>query len=202
MVQAEKDQQTSTTNPLIWVSLAVVALILFIFVISDRGSVNTESLTLEDQPAQSQSETASDNIEGQINRDLLVPPGLRAREYIDQLRHKGKPYPLEELMAKATNFTNEGSLADAYLTFFFAAKEGHVEAMMMMAEMSDPTLFQSENNLLDKADAVQAYKWYKLALDSGFEPAKSRLDNLHHWAIAEAKYGNSEAQQLLLLNFN
>ena len=67
--------------------------------------------------------------------------------------------------------------------------------------MSDPTLFQSENNLLDQADAVQAYKWYQLAVSGGFEPAKPRLDNLYQWAVAEAKYGNSDAQQLLL-NFN
>ena len=203
MVQAEKEHETSRTNPLIWVSIVVVGLILFIFVISDRGSVGTESLSLQDQQeqAEAEAETAADNVEGQINRDLLVPPGLRAREFIDNIRQKGKPYPLEDLMAKASTYVNEGSLADAHLTFFFAAREGHVEAMMMMAEMSDPTLFQSENNLLDQADAVQAYKWYKRALESGFEPAKPRLDNLYQWATAEAKYGNAEAQHLLL-NFN
>ncbi len=199
MVQAEKEQDSSRTNPLIWVSIVVIGLIIVIFLLSDRGSVTKKDLQMDD--ARSNSELTADGAEGQINRDLLVPPGLRAREYIDQIRQKGKPYPFDELMAKASSYANEGSLADAHLTFFFAAKEGHVEAMMMMAEMSDPTMFQSENNLLDQADAIQAYKWYRQALDSGFEPAKPRLDNLYQWAIAEARFGNVEAQQLLL-NFN
>lgn len=201
MVQAEKEQDKPRTNPLIWVSIVVIGLIFFIFVGSDRGSVSTESLQLEDQQGDSGLVEGNDSSEGQINRDLLIPPGLRAREYISQVRRQGKPYPLEQLMAKASAYANEGSLADAHLAFFFAAREGHVEAMMMMAEMSDPTLFQSENNLLDQADAVQAYKWYQLALNSGFEPAKPRLDNLHQWAKAEAKYGHAAARQLLL-NFN
>jgi len=198
MVQAEKEQDKAKTNPLIWVAIVVIGLIFFIFVGSDRGSVGPQSLPLDSQPEKT---VAEDSNEGEINRDLLVPPGMRAREYIGQLRAKGKPYDLEQVMAKASTYSNEGSLADAHLAFFFAAREGHVEAMMMMAEMSDPTLFQSENNLLDQADAVQAYKWYQLAVTSGFEPAKPRLANLHQWALAEAKYGNTNAQQLLL-NFN
>lgn len=198
MVQAEKDQEKAKTNPLIWVAIVVIGLIFFIFVGSDRGTVGTDDL----QPTQ-QTETtiAEENNEGRVNRELLAPPGLRAREFIGQLRDKGKPFDLEAVMAKASTFVNEGSLADAHLAFFFAAREGHVEAMMMMAEMSDPTLFQSENNLLDQADPVQAYKWYQRAVDNGFEPAKPRLVNLQQWAEAEAKYGNTDAQQLLL-NFN
>ncbi len=203
MAQAEKEQGKPGVNPLIWVSIVVIGLIFFIFVASDRGSVRTETVQLEGQqpPLVEKSTDETENAEGQINRDVLAAPGLRAREFIGQLRQQGKPYPLEEIMAKASTYAIQGSLADAHLTFFFAAREGHVEAMMIMAEMSDPTLFQSENNLLDQADAVQAFKWYQLALDSGFEPAKPRLENLHQWAIAEAKYGNADAKQLLL-NFN
>ena len=199
MPQAEKEQDKAKTNPLIWVAIVVIGLIFFIFVGSDRGSVGTENLQL-DTPLEAQLEdgVGAESADGQINRELLVPPGMRAREYIGQFRAKGKPYDLEEVMAKASTFSNEGSLADAHLAFFFAAREGHIEAMMMMAEMSDPTLFQSENNLLDQADAVQAYKWYQLAFSSGFEPAQPRLENLHQWALAEAKFGNTDAQQLLL----
>jgi len=201
MAQAEKEQDQPRVNPLIWVSIVVLALIFFIFFGSDRANVRTETLELEDQLVVDKSTGDDKTADGEINRELLAPPGMRAREFINQLREQGQPYPFDKLMAKASEFASEGSLADAHLAFFFAAREGHVEAMMMMAEMSDPTLFQSENNLLDKADAVQAYKWYQLALDSGFEPAKPRLDNLQQWATAEAKFGNTDAQQLLL-NFN
>lgn len=196
MAQAEKEHKNKTINPLIWVSIVVIALILYIFFGSDRATIQSEKLKL-DEPARVQ----TSGPEGQINRELLVPPGLRAREYIRQIREQGKPYPFDQVMGKASSYANEGSLADAHLVFFFAAREGHVEAMMMMAEMSDPTLFQAENNLLDTANAIQAYKWYRLALDQGFEPARPRLDNLAQWARAEAAYGNAEASQLLL-NFN
>ncbi len=198
MAQAEKHQNSKAGNPLLWVSIVVVGLIIFIFTASDRNDVRVQSI---DQQAQESSAGDETQAQGIISREELAPAGLRAREYINQLRGGGKPYPLEDIMAKGSSFAGEGSLADAHLVFFFAAREGHIEAMMTMAEMSDPTLFQAENNLLDQADAIQAYKWYKLALDKGFEPAGDRLTNLHQWAKAEADYGNASAHQLLL-NFN
>lgn len=198
MAQAEKNTTRPGKNPLVVVSLVVVGLIIFIFAASDRDNVGREKINLDPLPVEN---AASEEAEGAIERDSLAPPGMRARQQIQDIRAQGKPYPFDQLMAEASAFASEGSLADAHLVFFFAAREGHVEAMMMMAEMSDPTLFQAENNLLDKANAVQAYKWYRQALDSGFEPAASRLENLQRWAEAEAAYGNPEAQQLLL-NFN
>lgn len=198
MAQAERDKPQTTRNPLIFVAVIVIGLIIFIFTTSDRGGFERESIELEPKPS---AQTTSSDTEGQISRETLAPPGMRARGQIKQFREQGKPYPFDQLMAKASAFASEGSLADAHLMFFFAAREGHVEAMMMMAEMSDPTLFRADNNLLDQANAIQAYKWYRQALDSGFEPARIRLENLRNWAEAEASYGSSEAQQLLL-NFN
>ena len=199
MEQAGKSPDQKKMNPLILVAVIVSGLIVFIFASSDRGQGNPEKVTLNsaDQTAQS-TQTGADNQAGKINRGTLPPGGLRARELIQQIRDKGKPYPMDQLMAQASAYANDGNLADAYLTFYFAAREGSVDAMIMMAEMSDPTMFQSENNLLDRADAIQAFKWYKQALDKGFEPARSRLSNLHQWAKAEANYGNKDAKQLLL----
>jgi TPR repeat protein len=196
MAQAEKENNKSAKNPLLWVSLIVIGLIIYIFIASDRGTVTGQKEEFND---------AADSTipvqEGEISRDAIVPPGMRAREYIQQLREQGKPYPFEEVMAKAADFSSEGSLADAHLVYFFAAKEGYVDAMMIMAEMSDPTRFRADDNLMDEPDAVQAYKWYSQSLQKGFEPARIRLENLHQWATAEARYGNATAQQLLL-NFN
>ena len=214
MTQAEKLQDKKPVNPLVWVSIVVVGLILAIFLMSNRGGVtsqNTAAPAIAPAPGQSAAEKMDKGMEdassdssatskgsGAIKRDAQAAPGARARSFIKQLRDQGKPYPFDKLMAQASAYAAEGSLADAYLTFFFAAREGSVEAMMMMAEMSDPTMFRSENNLLDKPDAIQAYMWYKRARDAGFEPAQPRLDNLHQWAIAEAKFGNEDARQLLL----
>ena len=196
MEQAEIKSNQKKLNPLLLVAIVVIGLIIYIFSISDRGPGSSEKLSLKSGT------TSSANMQGQqagqIDRESLVPPGLQARDLIQQIREKGKPYPLDQLMAQASAYANDGNLADAYITFYFAAREGSVDAMMMMAEMSDPTMFQSENNLLDRADAVQAYKWYKMALDKGFEPASARLKNIHQWAKAEAKYGNKDASQLLL----
>ncbi len=197
MAQAERNQPGTGRNPLLWVSVIVIGLIIFIFTASDRGGGERERVEIA-PPA---IETPKTESEGEINREALAPPGLRARAEISRFRDQGKPYPFDQIMARASAFASEGSLADAHLMFFFAAREGHVEAMMMMAEMSDPTLFRADNNLLDKANPIQALKWYTEAKDAGFEPAASRLDNLKNWAEAEAGYGNAEAQRLLL-NFN
>lgn len=195
MAQAEKEEIQPKKNPLIWVSFIVIGLIIYIFTATDRQTVSTEKKQPEVQPQPSQ---ITEKADVQVNREPLAPPGVRARKFISDLRQQGKPYPFGNMMAKASEFASEGSLADAHLMFFFTAREGHIEAMMMMAEMSDPTLFRAENNLLDKADAVQALKWYRQALEQGFEPAQDRLDNLRQWAKAEADYGNVDARHLLL----
>ena len=202
MAQAEKSQQKKSFNPLIWVSLAVAGLILVIFLMSNRGSTQRKVISLDAQPqvadTAGQADAAAKNDFGAIERDAPAAPGQRARHFIKQLRDKGEPYPFDELMTSASAFAAEGSLADAHLSYFFAAREGYVPAMMKMAELNDPTLFRPENNLLDRPDAIQAYKWYRRALDTGFEPAQPRLQNLRQWAEAEARFGNADARQLLL----
>ncbi len=200
MAQAEKENNKSSKNPLLWVSLIVIGLIIYIFVASGRGNISPQKAAQD--TAEGDAVVIKQSVEeGQIKREALVPAGLRAREFISQLRKQGKPYPLDEVKAKAVMYSSEGSLADAHLLYFFAAKQGDVDAMMVMAEMSDPTMFRAEDNLLDEPDAVQAYLWYTQSLQNGFEPARERLENLHQWANAEARYGNTAAQQLLL-NFN
>ena len=172
-------------NPLIWVAVIVIGLIAFVFFKGDRGGRDADK---------------SDNIEesGTIERSLLVPPGMRARELIRQIREDGKPYPLQVVHEKATQHMQDGSLADAHLLYFFAAREDHLISIMVMGEISDPTLFQPENSLLDHADVIQAYKWYQKAAALGHKAASARIENLRQWAQRESKAGNAEARQLLL----
>ena len=195
---------SSRKNPLFWIALAVVGLIVFVFVSGDRGGpepagqaeaevalIASDSMTDED--------TSDESIaSGSIERSLLVPPGMRARQYIEQIRERGQPYPLAEISAKAQTYLQEGSLADAHLLYFFAAREQHLPAIMRMGEMSDPTLFRAEDSLLDNADVIQAYKWYRKAATLGHQVAAERLDSLQQWAIVEAESGNPHARQLLL----
>ena len=193
-------------NPLIWISLVVIGLIIFVFLSGDRdlrlpGSSSGE--TRETTTAAIASVEATTTIEGDgaagtIERSLLVPPGMRAREYIKDLREQGKPYPFAKIYEKAQKYMQEGSLADAHLLYFFAAREDHVPSIMKLAEMSDPTLFRAEDALMDDADVIQAYKWYRKAADMGHQPASERVDGLHQWASNAAEDGNQHARQLLL----
>ncbi len=172
---------------MLWVALAIIALIVFVFASGERGDSKSASAVVDD------SATA-----GSIERSLLVPPGMRARQYVDQLRAEGKPYPLPQVVEKAQKYLQEGSLADAHLLYFFAAREENLPAIMHMGEMSDPTMFRAEDSLLDHADVIQSYKWYQKAANLGHQAAAQRIDSLQQWAVAEAEAGNPYARQLLL----
>jgi len=207
MSELNESGSSSRRNPLIWISLAVMGLILFVFLNGDRGdSMSMRSdetaaavkTTFTNEPTLTDETMFSEETTGTIERSLLVPPGMRARQYVEKLRAEGKPYPLELIYEKAQRYLQEGSLADAHLLYFFAAREDYLPAMMMMGQMSDPTLFQAENSLLDDADVIQAYKWYRQAAEMGHQPASERVASLRQWAQDEAEEGNSHARQLLL----
>jgi len=176
-------------NSMIWITLIVVGLILFMFIGVERGRQVTTV-----------TEVVQENNRVEIQRSELMPPGLRAREYIAEVRAGGKPYPLASIFEKGSSFQDQGNLADAHLLYFFSAREDYVPAIMKMGEMADPTLFRAENSLLDQADAIQAYKWYKKAVALGHDPATVGVNNLKQWATAESVVGNPDAR-LLMLNF-
>lgn len=199
MSELNEPAASSRRNPLIWVALAVASLIIFVFINGERGGSTLVSKQIEISEPEAISEPADEGTaSGSIERSLLVPPGMRARQYIEQVRANGKPYPLAQAVEKAQEYLREGSLADAHLLFFFAAREEHLPAVMQMAEMSDPTLFRAEDSLLDHADVIQAYKWYQKAATLGQQEAVARLENLQQWASDEAEAGNPHARQLLL----
>jgi TPR repeat protein len=221
----ESEPPAKQHNPLLWISLIVAGLIVYVLVGSDRGNQTAErevervgqverveQTTLVEPDEQAESVEQMESVEpiasleldaavetsNEIERSLLIPPGMRARQYIAEIRKKGVPYPFASIYDKGSSFQEEGSLADAHLVYFFSAREGYIPAMMKMGKMSDPTLFRAENNLLDHADAIQAYKWYQRAAAQGHAPGTDGVNNLQQWAIAEAKLGNPDARQLLL----
>ena len=191
MPDQNEPESPARRNPLLWIALAVVGLIVYVVLSTDRGA----NMPVETGSANTNTNTSTG---GSIERTLLIPPGMRAREYIAELRAAGKPYPLAEVYEKAHKYLQEGSLADAHLLYFFGAREDHLPSIMTMGEMSDPTLFSAENALLDHADAVQAYKWYLKAASLGQPSAEERIHELQQWASAEAANGNPEARQLML----
>lgn len=167
--------------------MVVAALVVYVLFSGERGVSKTRVAVVEESV-----------VSGEIERSLLVPPGMRAREYIEKLRGAGKPYPLADVFGKAQQYLEEGSLADAHLLYFFAAREEYLPAIMAMGEMSDPTRFRAADSLLDHADVIQAYKWYSKAASLGQQVAAERLQGLQQWAETEAEAGNPHARQLLL----
>lgn len=188
----EADSSKPKPNPLFWIILVVIGLIAYIFIGTERGN------SVASKPIDNKVEKSA-KISGEIERNLLVPPGMRARQFVEQLRIKGQPYPLEDAFQKAQDYQQEGSLADAHLMYFFAAREGHAEAMMKMAEMSDPTLFRAEDSLLDHADALQSFKWYQRVAEQGRSDASARIQELQQWALRASENGDPYARQLLLV---
>ena len=175
-------------NPLYWLAIAAMVAIAYIFSETDRG--NTPVVSKPDN---------GELTSGPIDRSLLIPPGMRARQFIEQLRAEGQPYPLDEVFNKAADYDHEGSLADAHLLYFFAAREGHVDSMIKLGEMLDPNLFQSENSLLDQPDPLQSYKWYQKAAAQGDSDMSARIEKLQQWAMQESESDNPYARQLLMV---
>ena len=175
-------------HPLLWIGIAVAAAIAYLLLGTERGKtviVSTPPEILQ--------------TSGEIDRNLLIPPGMRARQYIEQIRTEGYPYPLQQIYTKANDYDREGSLADAHLLYFFGAREGHVDSMIKLAEMSDPNFFKSENTLLDRANPLQSYKWYVKASEQGQSDLSGRIENLQQWAMQESESDNPYARQLLLV---
>jgi len=188
----ESSSSVTKRNPLLWIILVVIGLIAFLFFASERNVPVASSTTRDDGEL-------SDELTGKIDRNLLVPPGMRARQLIEQLRAEETSIPFESIFEKALGYQQEGSLADAHLLFFFSAREGYQPAMMKMAEISDPVLFRANDSLLDQADAIQSYKWYQKLVDAGEAAAVERIRNLQQWAIEESENGDPNARQLLLV---
>ena len=197
MPSENQDNQSVGLSPLIWGTIAVIALVMVFVFFSGRSGTKTEKISLD----------ASENtpkFSGEIARQIPVeaalaaPPALGARELIRLAREKLRPYPLDDLYEHALAERIDNNMENAHLLFFFCAREGHLPSILMMGEMADPLLFSEENSLLDQADPIQAYKWYRIAIERDNDVAQEKMNALQQWAETEADLGNIIAQQLLL----
>ncbi|HEX5420010.1 MAG TPA: hypothetical protein VFY39_08420 [Gammaproteobacteria bacterium] len=99
---------------------------------------------------------------------------------------------------RAQQFAQDGKIADAELTYFFAARGGNGQAAFALAEINDPNYFKTKSSLLKEPAPFQAFKWYTVARQQGVNEAAQRLEQLHQWAEKAAQMGDEEAQHLLL----
>jgi len=191
MAQANQDHQPTSQSPLIWGIIAVIALLMVFVFFTGRTGTTTEKISLG-------SNQNIPSFSGEIARQTPVPVALGARELIRLAREKNRPYPLESLYQHALAERADNDMENAHLLFFFCAREGHLASILMMGEMADPILFNANNSLLDQADPIQAYKWYRIAIARVNVEAQQKMDILKQWAETEANLGNKTAQQLLL----
>ncbi len=132
----------------------------------------------------------------EVENDPTDTPGSRARNIIKALNSGGNI--AQAAYDAAVKQRDAGRLTDAYLLYFFAARNGHAEAALELGSQADPAHFNSETSNLDGPDIVQAYKWYHQAMKAGNGEAESRLARLHDHVILQASRGDAGAERLLL----
>ena len=125
-------------------------------------------------------------------------PGARARTLIADLRAKGA-VDLEGVYAAAVKAQAEGETADAYLLYFFAAREGHAAAAMALGTQADPASRDPDNSVFEAADLNQAHKWYQMAVKNGDAQGQERLNDLRSRVEQLAAGGDPQAQRISLL---
>ncbi len=125
-------------------------------------------------------------------------PGASARALIAEFRAKKGPANLKQIAKSAAAFKAKGRYTDAYLLYFFAAREGYVPAAQILARMYDPAHYSKQTSILDQPDLVQAYKWYRQAARGGQATAQRELNDFRARMEQRAAGGSAEAKQLAL----
>ncbi len=155
-----------------------------------------------DQPAAETAEAAADESApstteaAPTEKVVSLTDGDAAREIIASQRSDSRP--LSELNRLAGEYQQQGRITDAYLLWFYAARQGDGKAAFSLATLHDPNHFKPGSSLLTEADATQAYKWYSAAAHQSIPQAAERLQALHATLKAQAETGDLSARRLLL----
>jgi TPR repeat protein len=144
--------------------------------------------TLEPQPGSEAASGAATAAKGGT--------GDRGRAIISRLGRGADS--AAEAYAEGRQLQEAGSVEDAYLLYFFAAKQGHTEAALALGAQADPAHFDPVTSALRQADPGQAYKWYRKAADNGSAEAERRLAALFEKVKNAAAAGDQQAGRLLL----
>lgn len=124
-------------------------------------------------------------------------PGAAARRLIREAQ-ANPPIDLEAIWNQARRFEDDGQLDDAYLLYYFAARQGYGPAAMKLAREADPAGFQP-GGLFEKPDELQAHKWYSIAARAGIKEAQAALQVLKIRVEKAATNGDERARGLMLL---
>lgn len=189
--RGQKQQQLSIWNV---VAILVITLIIGIGLY----------ILFEDQPGYESQRQKPQQAKLQPRADKPLQhdkPGEAARAIIAQIKMGEISSNLDNVFTRAQEFSNAGQLEDAHLLLFYAARLGHISSARTLGGMYDPNYFDNSESIIDEPDLTQAYKWYKIAADSGDEMAADRLVKLK-LAVKEAADKGSEEAKALLLKWN
>lgn len=162
---------------------------------TDKGeNPQSNTDTAASAPQTAKQETSAEEPPTEVETKPLLA-GEAARKLISELR-KATTIDTETAYQQAVDFEAQNKGEDAYLLYFFAAREGHGNAALRMARLADPT--QQSDHPLAKPDQAQAIKWYQKSLDAGVEAARAPLTELKTIVETAAAAGDDRAQRILL----
>ena len=148
---------------------------------------------------------ASDDAATAVEQDATADepviddrPGAKARALIAEMRASGQIDPQAVFDAAEAAQTSR-DLADAYLLYFFAAREGHTSAALALGRQADPQSHDPDNSVFETPDLNQAHKWYQLAAQNGNDEGRQQLAALRIRVERQAAAGDPEAQRISLL---
>ena len=119
---------------------------------------------------------------------------IDARMLITELRTASKP-DYNKVYNAAETLRKKGQLDQAYILYFFAAREGHANSAYRLGQLADNIISKASY----RADATQAIKWYRKAESAGVSEATDALNALKKYYEDKARSGDSNARRLLLL---
>ena len=153
---------------------------------------------IEQAPATAAGEPAESGIVSEVEEPVDTSPGARARALIAEMRGKGE-VRVDAVFDAANQAQADGELADAYLLYFFAAREGHGGAALTLGQQADPATRDPASSVFESADLTQAHKWYQIAAQNGNDEGRSRLADLRKRVEEMAANGDPQAQRVALL---
>ncbi len=148
-------------------------------------------------PAPTPSPAAPDAAAAEAAAATPAAEGEVARRFIAAQRATAAP-DLPSTYTEAERLRAAGSLADAWLIHFYAARLGYAPSALVLGTLSDPNYRDAGRDTLESPDPLQALKWYRQAADAGDTEAQRRLQNLRSRIESDAADGDAEAQRLLL----
>jgi hypothetical protein len=153
----------------------------------------------EKQPAAAEHPVAPESAGNGAGHEAAADSGRGdlARAVIEELRRQERP-DLSQIHERAERFHSVGLLADAYLLYFYAARQGHAPSALALGGMYDPETFGRKPSVLAQPDPAQAHKWYVAAANAGDPVGKRRLAELRARVERAAAKGDSDAGRLML----